>query len=292
MLRRIKLDTGELHLIRDLHLHLQETGGGKSDAEALFGKRRQQCKGQGQSGPEWADLDEASRRPHGEFQGQNAGSRRCRHSASVHSGSPVFGVLALPGPAVAFLSDGCLQTSRIHFSWKSQELGVLGVDILGQPFSNADESGGDNSPTPLPVGHLPDLPCRNKPKLCWVGLFSISYPCWIFFFCPTSITLLLAFPGTVFNKWHSQEFLSLEVIPRYTNPGQPVALEQSEWRRRYEIGFQRQVRYCVASTQYLYKQVLVPLYKQAGNDITWHAYAKASLCGQWPERELVGWGKK
>ena len=37
----------ELHLIEDLHLHLEETGGGKNEAKALSGKRRQQCKGPG-----------------------------------------------------------------------------------------------------------------------------------------------------------------------------------------------------------------------------------------------------
>ena len=116
MLRRIKLEAGELGLIRDLHLHLQEIGGGTSEAEALWGKKTavQRARGRAaQSGQAWMKPQDAFV----ESVRDRIQCPRCHQlSASVHLESSVFGVLSFPGAAVASLSEGCLQTSRIHFS--------------------------------------------------------------------------------------------------------------------------------------------------------------------------------
>lgn len=151
--RKIKLGTGELHLIEDLHLHLEETGGGKNEAKALSGKRRQQCKGPGAERsrvgrPRWS-----LKMPSRELQGQNPVSqvlsarsfcpRRVISlcSAFPPSGSCCLSIRRLPSDHQNSL---CLKVPRAMSPGSGHS--------LGQPFSNTDKSGGINSPTPLPDG--------------------------------------------------------------------------------------------------------------------------------------------
>ena len=81
-----------------------------------LGKEDSSAKGQGRSGPEWADLDEPQDAFMESFRDRIQCPKCHQLSASVHLESSVFGVLSFPGAAVASLSEGCLQTSRIHFS--------------------------------------------------------------------------------------------------------------------------------------------------------------------------------
>lgn len=133
-----------------------------------LGKEDSSAKGQGQSGPEWADPDEASRCLHGEFQGQNPVSQvlsacsfcPCRvislWSAFPRSGSCCLSIRRLPSDHQNSL---CLKVPRAMSPGSGHS--------LGQPFSNTEQELGYQFPNSLARwGDLPDLPCRNELKLC------------------------------------------------------------------------------------------------------------------------------
>ena len=132
-----------------------------------LGKEDSSAEGQGQSSPEWAGLDEAPRRLRGECQGQNPVSQVPSALCFCPSGVISLWSAFLPRGSSCLSIRGLPSDLQNSLFLKVPRVTSPGSGpSLGQPFSNIDESGGINSPAPLPMGYLPDLPCRNKAKLC------------------------------------------------------------------------------------------------------------------------------
>lgn len=289
MLRRIKLDTGELHLIRDLHLHLQETGGGKSDEKPLWEKKT--AVQRASRAVQRADLGEASRRPHGEFQGMNAGSRRrpalCFCPLGVTSpwgacpprGSSCLSIRrpALRPPEFTFPESPKSEESWEWIFWSSP---LERWWEWGHQFVNSLASGAPPHTCPAEISQS----CAGS------GTFLDFSPFAGFSFLSHSILFYWLFLERFLISDILRNSLSLEVIPRYTNPGQPVALEQNEWRRRYEIG-PRDRSGTVQQVHGTWLASTCTLYKRAGNDITYILMQKLHSVGNGRRENWLGEGK-
>ena len=187
-----------------------------------WGKEDTCAKGQGQRDPEWGRPWWGLKMLSGSVLGTETQCHRCcHHSVCIYLDSSASGLLSLPVAVAASLLEGCLQAARIHFACKSQELQVLEIEFSGAALYQYWWKQGYQFPSSLtPMGVPPRPPLQKWAKVVQIGtLLDFSPSLGFLLFLSHSVTPLLAFPGTLSNKWLSQEFLSLEMILRYPSLG-------------------------------------------------------------------------